>query len=232
MFLSIFLIFFIRCLVVDGFESFFYHHIRSTTYRSDLNEPNFAIERKQIETKDETGSLLSTVNECISNITKGPFITSYYNNGISLIIDENITYTTDLIRCMGRVEYEDTVKQWNQEAMNELHYSTFSINRITSLQPNVITIQWNVTFIPDALIAIVWWSKLLRLNITYFNVLDKERVRSTFSWKSFQTFLLTVINTGVVKLPHAVILGMHYNFPLIYSYFPLNLVLNCVYVYR
>jgi hypothetical protein len=73
---------------------------------------------------------------------------------------------------------------------------------------NVISVQWNVSFIPDSLQSLVWFSRRIpRTKLLFFNVLDKEKVRSVFSWKAFRIFVERILYKGVILLPHAVILG-------------------------
>jgi hypothetical protein len=76
------------------------------------------------------------------------------------------------------------------------------------VRQNVIQVQWNVSFVPDSLISLVWFSRRIPFTKTvFFNVLNKEKIRSLFSWAAFGKFLERILCTGIILLPHAVIVG-------------------------
>lgn len=123
-------------------------------------------------------------------------------------ICKNVEFTTDLVRGEGAEEYAAMAQSWSEACATELSEASTFVARVAMVRQNVVNIQWNVTYVPDALISLVWIARLIPgAKLSFFNVLDKERVRSSFSWVSFRLFLERILYKGVVLLPHAVILG-------------------------
>lgn len=123
-------------------------------------------------------------------------------------ICENVEFTTDLVKGRGGEEYKAMAQSWSEACATELSEASSFVTRVAMVRQNVVSIQWNVTYVPDALISLVWIGRRIPgAKLSFYNVLDKERVRSAFSWVSFRAFLERIIYKGVVLLPHAVILG-------------------------
>ena len=143
----------------------------------------------------------------ILNIKEGPFIADTSNSYFG--VAENVRFTTDIISGNTKEEYLELSKQWSNDMIKELTEPEYAINRVITTNPNTIAVQWNVTFIPDSLSNsnLVQISRFLRLNLQFFNVLDRERIRSSFSWGALLVFVERIIYKGIVLLPHAVIVG-------------------------
>ena len=139
-----------------------------------------------------------------------PFIKDdYLEEGKGVVrVCKNVEFTTDLVRGEGAEEYTAMAQSWSEACATELSEASTSVTKVAMVRQNVVSIQWNVTYVPDALISLVWIARLIPgAKLSFFNVLDKERVRSSFSWVSFRVFLERILYKGVVLLPHAVILG-------------------------
>ena len=150
-------------------------------------------------------SLRSEVARCIAD-TKGPFLLPSPTSCIE--IANNVAFTCDnLLAVSGAAEYSELARQFPTQVLQELSEATFGLTAVTTVQPNVVSATWNVTFTSDALTTLVWWCRFFGATVEYFNVLDKERVRSTFSWRAFRIFLDRLLYMGVARLPHAVIMG-------------------------
>jgi hypothetical protein len=174
-------------------------YCRSRFYLSDTN----------YEAMSSTVDLTTAIRRHFSNFAdkQSPFISPDDVTGVFGICN-NITFTTDLIKGEGLYEYKAMAQTWSEACTTELSESTTSINNVATIRQNVVSVQWNVTFVPDAVMSIVWLSRRFPgTTIRFFNVLDKERFISSFSWASVRAFLERILYTGVVLLPHAVIVG-------------------------
>jgi hypothetical protein len=152
---------------------------------------------------DLTRAVQSYLNQKIPS----PFII-VSNKDEMISLDQNVTFSTDLVKGQGVAEYSAMAEIWSEACSTELLEAVSSVNRVAMTSQNIISVQWNVSFIPDSLQSLVWFSRRIpRTKLLFFNVLDKEKVRSVFSWKAFRIFLERILYTGVILLPHAVILG-------------------------
>ena len=48
----------------------------------------------------------------------------------------------------------------------------------------------------DSLTSLVWWCRALGVKVTFFDILDRERVRSPFSWEALRLFLARLLTQG------------------------------------
>jgi hypothetical protein len=178
--------------------------IRPAHYKSrfHLSDANYGAELSTVD-------LMMAVRKHFSNFPdkQSPFLSPDDVTGVFGVCN-NITFTTDLIKGEGLHEYKAMAQTWSEACTTELSESTTSINNVATIRQNVVSVQWNVTFVPDAVMSIVWLSRRLPgTTIRFFNVLDKERFASSFSWASVRAFLERILYSGVVLLPHAVIVG-------------------------
>lgn len=172
---------------------------RSRFYLSDTNYAAMS------STVDLATAVREFFTECPGK--KSPFISPDDEKGVFGICN-NITFTTDLIKGKGLDKYKAMAQTWSEACSSELSESTTSISNVATIRQNVVSVEWNVTFVPDAVMSIVWLSRRLPFTeIKFFNVLDRERFISSFSWASVRVFLERILYTGVVLLPHAVIVG-------------------------
>jgi len=150
-------------------------------------------------------SLKAEVTRCMADAT-GPFLRPLPASCVD--VADDVTFSCDdLIAVSGRTSYDAMAQQFPSLVLPELAESTFGVTQVTTVQPNVVSATWNVTFTSDALTTLVWWCRALGVKVEFFNLLDKERMRSMFSWQAFRTFLERILYTGVARLPHAVIVG-------------------------
>ena len=174
-----------------------------------LSRSRFHLSNTNDGTMSSTIDLTTAVRRHFLNFPdkQSPFISPDDVAGVFGIC-KNITFTTDLIKGEGVHEYKAMAQTWSEACITELSEATTSINNVATIRQNVVSVQWNVTFVPDVVMSIVWLSRRLPgTKIQFFNILDKERFVSSFSWASVRTFLERILYTGVVLLPHAVIVG-------------------------
>jgi len=163
-------------------------------------------------------SRLKNNNELITILEKElcycPFIN--IDNKSNIIVNKDISYTNDIIQTNGINEYQEVYNQWFKYCLSELEESKFSLNRISllsstsissTLSQNIILVYWNVTFIPTSIQGLVNIGKLFNIKRKYFNVLDKENEISVFKFELLLKFIKIIIDTGEMRLPHAVIQG-------------------------
>lgn len=125
-----------------------------------------------------------------------------------LSVCENVTFITDLIQGRGLNEYGAVGQTWLTAFTADLSEASSSIQRVTMTSKDVISIYWNVTFVPDGVISLVWLCRQLPgAKVSFFNVLHKEQIASSFSWSRLKSFLMRLFIRGVAELPHAVIVG-------------------------
>jgi hypothetical protein len=123
-------------------------------------------------------------------------------------ISSKIIFTNDLIKGQGIAEYEAMAQAWKDACLVELPEATSNINKVTMVGQNFVNVDWNVTFVPDSLGSLLWFCRRLPgVQITFFDVLNKERIVSKFSWVALRSFFERILYTGVALLPHAVIVG-------------------------
>ena len=150
-------------------------------------------------------------NLLISNRLRSPYLLTQDDLGDAvniLRVCENVTFITDLITGRGLNEYKAIRQTWLTACKTDLSEAFSSIDRVTMATKDVITVYWNVTFVPDSIISLVWFCRRLPgKKINFFNVLDKERMTSSFSWSRLRAFILRLFTNEVVELPHAVIVG-------------------------
>jgi hypothetical protein len=151
--------------------------------------------------------LTNAAKDCI--LKKGdevaPFICEKFPD---ISIDDGLLYSTDILKVNGKTEYLSLSRDWFTTCMPELSNAQCSVNRVSLIERDRVRMQWSVTFVPDSLTTLVWLGNSLPgVHVTFFNVLDKERERSQFSWESLKKFFGRIVSTGEMCLPHAVIIG-------------------------
>jgi len=162
---------------------------------------------------NEDDLLKASLFKHLTLISKGPLLNIPFddnndNSDNMFMVDPNIKFTTDVITGTDSFLYHEMAMQWSSYCTTELSECVFSVDQISYVQQNTINVKWNVTFIPESLLSIVKWTRLNPFwKISFFNVLDKERIQSTFSWKALITFMERALFKGEVRLPHAVIVG-------------------------
>jgi len=114
-----------------------------------------------------------------------------------------VEYKSDLIDLTGIYQYKQLYKY------SELEMVNFNVQRISALSSLSLRVNWNVSFVPTSVLSLYYLGNLIPgLKIVYFDVLDREKFRSTFSWAAFRKFLCNIVINGEMKLPHAVICGI------------------------
>lgn len=185
--------------------SFGLNHISHllTTYHRHVSVRNKNIHRLHMTTDDLKTAILQHMND----VSKGPFLIVASHNKI-FDLHPNITYATDIIKGSGASSYTDMTREWLTKVMPELTEAVFSATDVTYIQKDKVSIRWNVTYLPESLVGLVRFARLNPLwRVRFFNLLDKEAVRSQFSWKVLVVFLERALFQGTVLLPHAVIVG-------------------------
>lgn len=125
-----------------------------------------------------------------------------------MVIRPNITYRSDLLMFAGVAEYAAQERDFTRSVLPSLGADAkYAIERVYSEVPLVVSVFWNVTFIPDSVQGLVFFSRLVGLQCQFFNLLDREGFTSSFSWKQLFGFLMLAFSTGVLRLPQAVIKG-------------------------
>eukprot|EP01041_Mallomonas_annulata_P004079 gene4079-8115_t len=158
---------------------------------------------KAINIAHPRNSLIEKVETVIKQKgAESPYLTQ---NASDISIDTHVEYKSDMIEVEGD-DFYSRYAQYSSTSMG-LPDSCRYIERISSLSSDKVIIQWNVSFIPENLGSIVSFSRAIGLNITFYNILDKERIRSTFSWQALGKVLTKAFWKGQVSLPHAVIRG-------------------------
>jgi hypothetical protein len=126
-----------------------------------------------------------------------------------ILIDDDIRLSTDVITQAGKADYDAYTKQWTSSLQTQCVDSRYNLLRVSTLVGDTKYVaNWNVTFVPDAVAGIAFFSRLIPgWRLQYFDILAKEREISVFSWAKFRQFLWTAVTTGRVSLPYAVIVG-------------------------
>ena len=150
--------------------------------------------------------LLSSPSGLSSPFIYRPDLLSRDSDTVS--VSSTVTFTNDLVKGRGIAEYEAMAQAWKDACLVELPEATSNINRVTMVGQNFVNVDWNVTFVPDSLGSLVWFCRRLPgVQTTFFDVLNRERVVSKFSWIALRSFFERILYTGVALLPHAVIVG-------------------------
>lgn len=124
-------------------------------------------------------------------------------------IASDISYANDLLRFQGLVEYSAQERDYSKYVLPNLKNSQFNIERIAPISNLRFNVQWNTTFVPENMVGFLFLAgiPLLSIRTTYFNILDRETLKSSFSWEQLFKFVQRLMTTGEMKLPHAVMKG-------------------------
>lgn len=138
---------------------------------------------------------------------------------VSAAINGNSTFISDIFSVEGEAAIRAIETAWpvrNNTRNSKLFNATFELKSISQLASSqldgyttrAVSAQWAVTFVPESLVGLVELGTFLPgWRVTYFDILDKEKQVSSFSWKALWQFLERAIFTGEVRIPHAVIRG-------------------------
>jgi len=187
-------------LFFDGYSS----HIRSL--RRNSFKLYSALDLSVIEgcLRDDNGAPIPFLNpHIIDKVHSNP---DEYASIVEL--DDNIVIEDDIISLLGSQNYLTMIDVWTNNTMVELPEPVFAINRISKMEDDRVIVQWNVTYIPDAVEGIVSIGRAVPFwKVEFFNILDRASYTSSFSWMGLFKFLELLVFTGVMRLPHAVIQG-------------------------
>ena len=127
------------------------------------------------------------------------------------LVDDNIVYSSQLLpgaNMTGSSKYIELSRDWRQSVAPSLRDYKFCILKISTLSDTTAIVNWNVSFVPESIEAVVSVFSLIPfVKIRYFDLLNRERMRSSFSWEVLGKTLLKLAETGEFALPHAVIVG-------------------------
>lgn len=135
-----------------------------------------------------------------------PYLPSVCSSSIS--ISKDVVCTSDLLKFEGHDFYRQCIEDWQSTVMTELSDPSFVVTRLSSLSDSKCVMNWNLSYIPESIAFAAFLGKRLPgLSLTTFDILHKERVTSQFSWAQLFKFVKTIVSTGEIKVPKAVIQG-------------------------
>lgn len=126
-----------------------------------------------------------------------------------LTIDNDLNYSSDLLKFRGYVEYAAQQRDFGRFVLPQLRNARYSLERVAALSNGRFTAQWNVTYAPDGIAGFLLVATLLPMLIKVepFDILDREGFKASFSWEQLRAFAARTLSTGRMRLPHAVIKG-------------------------
>ena len=102
----------------------------------------------------------------------------------------------------------DLQRQWYETLLPSLADARFSVLRVAPLSESRVEVAWNLSFVAENTAGLVSsLGSLPGVRLRYFDILDKERLRSVFSWGALGRTIGRLLLTGELALPQAVILG-------------------------
>ena len=135
-------------------------------------------------------------------ISGSPFIES------RIFVDDNVRYSCDLYSCQGANNYVELHRQWYESLLPSLSNARFSVLRVSPLDATRVVVGWNLTFVSESTSGLVSsLGQIPGVRVRFFDILDKERLRSAYSWRSLGRTFGRLLLTGELVLPHAVIVG-------------------------
>lgn len=124
------------------------------------------------------------------------------------LVEDDVIYSSPLLSFEGFRDYVELSEGWNKQLMPSLYCSKFCVMKVAALNEKSVIVNWNVTFVSENTAAIVAVFNVVPfVRIRYFDILNRERIRSSFSWEALGKTLLRLLETGELLLPHAVIVG-------------------------
>ena len=131
-----------------------------------------------------------------------PFIES------RIFVDDNVRYSCDLFSCQGADKYVELQRQWYERLVPSLSNARFSVLRVSPLDETRVVMGWNISFVSESTAGLVSsLGQIPGVRVRFFDILDKERLRSAFSWRSLGRTFGRLLLTGELLLPQAVIVG-------------------------
>lgn len=147
------------------------------------------------------GSLQDDLYQCF----KGGYLSPELVDSSNIIrVRSNVTFANDVFSFRGSPEYCSQAREAIKYVAPTLQSCEYFVERVSTVSSLSYSVLWNVTFIPESIQLL---SSLPGLRSTYYNLLDREGLSSSFSWDQLWRFLGRCATTGEVKLPHAVIRG-------------------------
>jgi len=149
--------------------------------------------------------LVQRVSSVLS--TYGPFL-DIPSTQKRVAVSENVVVTTDYRSTRGIAEYEALKTDIVRANNNDMYGASYCTTRVASLSPTRCTVNFNASFIPDSISSLAWTAKNIPVfKLILFDLCDRERARSSFSWEKFKQFLARIATKGEFYLPQAVIQG-------------------------
>ena len=125
-----------------------------------------------------------------------------------IFVADDVQYSSDLFSCSGAERYVDLQRQWYETLLPSLADARFSVLRVAPLSESRVEVAWNLSFVAENTAGLVSsLGSLPGVRLRYFDILDKERLRSVFSWGALGRTIGRLLLTGELALPQAVILG-------------------------
>ena len=135
-------------------------------------------------------------------VAGSPFIAS------RIFVDDGVRYSCDLFSCQGADKYVELQRRWYESTVPSLANARFSVLRVSPLDATRVVVGWNLSFVSESTAGLVSsLGQIPGVRVRFFDILDKERVRSAFSWRSLGRTFGRLLVTGELLLPQAVIVG-------------------------
>ena len=125
-----------------------------------------------------------------------------------LDLDPNVEFSSPLFSLTGASAYTALRRDWEVSWLPRLSRSTFTLLRVAPLGQNKVIVSWNVSFVSESSSSLAaFFERVPGVKLTYFDILHREKFRSSFSWNALLRTLNILLTTGELRLPLAVILG-------------------------
>jgi hypothetical protein len=94
-----------------------------------------------------------------------------------------------------------------RRSLDLLSDAQYKIDKVSQVGSGVV-VSWSVSFIPETAVPLASVAKAVPgLKLVLYDILDRERFTTTFSWRQLRQFFAAVLMDAEVRLPKAVIQG-------------------------
>ena len=128
----------------------------------------------------------------------------------SLEVSEDVLFSDDFSTLLrGRDAYKRASIAWSSAWLADaaVHESRWETLRVASVSSDSVVVSWSVRWIPDSTLPLVRAGRLLRWHVTFYDLLDRSHLASSFSWRKAGKLLLRAARTGELPLQESCVRG-------------------------